>query len=67
MAGLGGRQVDDCEKAVTPHEHCVAVVGIRALPPGRLRELGQIGMVLAAPPCQGFSNVGLHGEFAHSG
>ena len=26
MAGLGGRQVDDREKAVTPHEPCVAVV-----------------------------------------
>ena len=38
---------------------------IRALGPGRLRELGQIGMVLASPPCQGFSNAGLHGEFAH--
>ena len=26
MAGPGGRQVDDREKAVTPHEPCVAVV-----------------------------------------
>ena len=26
MAGLGGRQVDDREKAVTPHEPRVAVV-----------------------------------------
>lgn len=54
--------------AVSQHNHPeITQLGcIRALGPGRLRELGQIDMVLAAPPCQGFSNAGLHSEFAHS-
>ena len=61
-------EIDKYALAVSQHNHpsIVQLGCIRALGPERLRELGQIDMVLAGPPCQGFSTAGLGREFDHS-
>lgn len=48
------------------HPDIVQLGCIRTLlDPERLRQLGEIDIILAAPPCQGFSSAGLRGEFKH--
>lgn len=62
-------EIDKCALEVSKHNHpdIIQLGCIRALSPERLQELGRIDIiVLAGPPCEGFSTAGLGAGFNHS-